>query len=73
MGGKCTWMKYLLNDLSAGILQMLLCCPAEVVASYVDDILCTVEWLIGIQDETGNWPSSFRLKKHHGSDNELVQ
>lgn len=71
MGGKYTWMKYLFNNLSAGILQMLVSCPAEVIASYVDDILYTVEWLIGIQDETGNWPSSFKLKKNMG--NELVQ
>jgi hypothetical protein len=71
VGGKYTWMKYLLNNLSAGILQMLVSCPAEVIASYVDDILYTVEWLIGIQDEAGNWPSSFKLKKDLG--NELVQ
>ena len=50
---------------------MLLSCPAETIASHVDDILYTVEWLISIQDETGNWPSSFKLQKRR--DSELVQ
>ncbi|KAK2467919.1 hypothetical protein APHAL10511_000214 [Amanita phalloides] len=54
----------------AGILQMLLSCPAEVIAPHIDDILYTVEWLISVQDENGNWPSSL---KHYASSNELVQ
>lgn len=56
----------------AGILQMLLSCPAEVTAPYMDDILNTTEWLISLQDDTGNWPSSLKLHKRHSS-NELVQ
>jgi hypothetical protein len=56
-----------------GILQMLLSCPVEVVAPYVDEILNTVEWLISVQDVSGNWPSSFKLHKPPHSSNELVQ
>ncbi|KAF8634028.1 hypothetical protein AX17_004293 [Amanita inopinata Kibby_2008] len=57
----------------AGILQMLLSCPAEIVAPYMDDILYTVEWLLTLQDQSGNWPSSFKLHKHHGECHQLLQ
>ncbi|KAF8627720.1 hypothetical protein AX15_004278 [Amanita polypyramis BW_CC] len=57
----------------AGILQMLLSCPAEVIAPHVEDILYTIEWLISVQDESGNWPSSFKAQKYRTLSNELVQ
>ncbi|KAJ7148640.1 hypothetical protein C8R43DRAFT_1088311 [Mycena crocata] len=42
----------------AGILQILLLCPANIVQPYMSSILRTVEWLIGCQDAHGNWPTA---------------
>ena len=52
---------------------MLLGCPAEVIAPHIDDILYTIKWLISMQDENGNWPSSFKVHIFHIPSNELVQ
>ena len=35
---------------------MLLSAPPEVVARHRDRILDTVEWLLAIQQPSGNWP-----------------
>lgn len=59
----------------AGILQMLLACPLDVLNPYIPDVLRTVEWLIDCQDEDGNWPT--KAPKHGkasgNESNELVQ
>ncbi|KAK0217005.1 lanthionine synthetase C-like protein [Armillaria fumosa] len=59
----------------AGILQMLLACPLDVINPYIPDVLRTVEWLIDCQDEDGNWPTKApRHGKISGDEsNELVQ
>ncbi|KAJ3781677.1 hypothetical protein GGU10DRAFT_99905 [Lentinula aff. detonsa] len=55
----------------AGILHVLLMCPADMIAPYIPDILQTVEWLITYQDDEGNWPTS--LKQRYSQRNDLVQ
>ena len=40
----------------AGILQMLLSAPPTIVAPHWDVILDTIEWLLKIQQPSGNWP-----------------
>ncbi|KAJ7658958.1 hypothetical protein B0H17DRAFT_1096391 [Mycena rosella] len=61
----------------AGILHILLLCPAHIIRPYMGSILRTVEWLIGCQDAHGNWPSAApRLSDYDGttsSGKELVQ
>ncbi|KAJ7489544.1 hypothetical protein FB451DRAFT_1225202 [Mycena latifolia] len=59
----------------AGILHVLLLCPANIIHPYMDSILRTVEWLIGCQDADGNWPSAAPRGDNAGHDNgkELVQ
>lgn len=58
----------------AGILQMLLASPLDVLHPYVPDVLRTVEWLIDCQDEDGNWPTKApRHGKASNESNELVQ
>jgi len=71
---------------AAGILQMLLMCPGEIVSTHLPIILGTVEWLLGCQNTQGNWPTkapgrhvSTPHSKHHSrlvtstSSDELVQ
>ncbi|KAJ6567571.1 hypothetical protein DFH09DRAFT_1155795 [Mycena vulgaris] len=41
----------------AGILHILLLCPANIIRPYMETILRTVEWLVGCQGANGNWPS----------------
>ncbi|KAK0473355.1 lanthionine synthetase C-like protein [Armillaria novae-zelandiae] len=58
----------------AGILQMLLACPLDVLNPYIPDVLRTVEWLIDCQDDDGNWPTkASRHGKESDESNELVQ
>ncbi|KAJ7198809.1 hypothetical protein GGX14DRAFT_468927 [Mycena pura] len=58
----------------AGILHILLLCPADVVRPHMPSILRTAEWLIGIQRDTGNWPTAAPSASASGStDEELVQ
>ncbi|OCH89154.1 hypothetical protein OBBRIDRAFT_794510 [Obba rivulosa] len=68
----------------AGILQMLVSCPSRVIRSHWPAIHSTLEWLLTVQNPSGNWPSK---TNHHlrtgtkllmrqsssGSDDELVQ
>lgn len=60
---------------TAGILHILLLCPADIIRPYMVHILRTVEWLIGCQDADGNWPTTAPTGTHteHGSGKELVQ
>jgi len=67
----------------AGILHILLLCPADVIHPYMESILLTVEWLIGCQDMHGNWPTTVptrdstsapaRYSTGSGGGNDLVQ
>ncbi|KAJ7176502.1 hypothetical protein C8R46DRAFT_1076541 [Mycena filopes] len=60
----------------AGILHILLLCPADIIGSHMDSILHTVEWLIGCQDPQGNWPTAAPLdftEYRSGHGKELVQ
>ncbi|KAJ7026147.1 hypothetical protein C8F04DRAFT_1126326 [Mycena alexandri] len=58
----------------AGILHILLLCPADIVHPHMESILRTVEWLIGCQDTHGNWPTAAPLDPaEYRSDKELVQ
>ncbi|KAG7440430.1 uncharacterized protein BT62DRAFT_1012651 [Guyanagaster necrorhizus] len=41
----------------AGILQIILAYPLDVLDPYISDVLSTVECLVGCQDEEGNWPT----------------
>ncbi|KAF7419504.1 hypothetical protein PC9H_002095 [Pleurotus ostreatus] len=41
----------------AGILHMLLMIPGRILQKHSEDILGTIDWLIRIQDTTGNWPT----------------
>jgi len=41
----------------AGILQMLVSCPTQIISTHWPDLLSTVKWLLAIQQPTGNWPS----------------
>lgn len=41
----------------AGILQMLVSAPPQMVTPYWSDILGAVQWLLEIQDPLGNWPT----------------
>ncbi|THU78063.1 hypothetical protein K435DRAFT_811880 [Dendrothele bispora CBS 962.96] len=56
----------------AGILQILLMCPTQLISPYIGEILGTIEWLIKLQDQDGNWPSSLR-PVDDSRENELVQ
>ncbi|KAF9004573.1 hypothetical protein BDQ17DRAFT_1241177 [Cyathus striatus] len=62
----------------AGILHVLLSCPANLLAKYIQDIVATVDWLIACQDKTGNWPSTAPGKQELQEDDpdeagELIQ
>jgi hypothetical protein len=39
----------------AGILQMIVSCPLDTIAAHIPIILQTVEWLLHVQCEDGNW------------------
>ncbi|KAG6901644.1 hypothetical protein C0995_009643 [Termitomyces sp. Mi166 len=41
----------------AGILFVLWNCPFSVVEAYSGNLVKTLEWLVDLQDSTGNWPS----------------
>ncbi|KAH0579325.1 hypothetical protein H2248_003465 [Termitomyces sp. 'cryptogamus'] len=58
----------------AGILFVLWNCPSSVVEPYSEDLVKTLEWLVDLQDSTGNWPSKApadAINAEHN--NELVQ
>ncbi|KAJ6475769.1 hypothetical protein C8R47DRAFT_1142393 [Mycena vitilis] len=57
----------------AGILHVLLLCPAQITRPYMESILLTVDWLIGCQDPQGNWPSAAPIGGFTGHEKELVQ
>jgi len=40
-----------------GILQMVISCPLDTIAAHIPIILQTVEWLLHVQCEDGNWSS----------------
>ncbi|KAF8218307.1 hypothetical protein K438DRAFT_1914254 [Mycena galopus ATCC 62051] len=56
----------------AGILHILLLCPADIILPYMESILLTVDWLIGCQDMHGNWPTAAPTGFPTG-DSDLVQ
>jgi hypothetical protein len=41
--------------MTAGILQTIVSCPLDTIAAHVPIILQTVEWLLYVQCEDGNW------------------
>ncbi|KAF9488789.1 hypothetical protein BDN71DRAFT_1402742 [Pleurotus eryngii] len=41
----------------AGILHTLLMIPGHILQKHSEEILGTIDWLIQIQDTTGNWPT----------------
>ncbi|KAG6810344.1 hypothetical protein H0H92_012350 [Tricholoma furcatifolium] len=58
----------------AGILLMLWSSPFNIVEPYSDEMLSTLDWLITLQDPTGNWPSKAPNDYDNLSvDNELIQ
>uniref|UniRef100_A0A0W0FUW4 Putative lanthionine synthetase C-like protein n=1 Tax=Moniliophthora roreri TaxID=221103 RepID=A0A0W0FUW4_MONRR len=60
----------------AGILHILLLCPAHIIKNYIPEIHQTAEWLLGCQDPHGNWPTKApsHVSDHHSShENDLVQ
>ncbi|KAJ7832201.1 hypothetical protein B0H13DRAFT_242264 [Mycena leptocephala] len=57
----------------AGILHILLLCPADVIRPYMESILLTVEWLIGCQDVHGNWPTAAPIDDSTSNGEHLVQ
>jgi Lanthionine synthetase C-like protein len=58
----------------AGILQMLWSCPSHIVAPYMTDMLGTLMWLVGLQEQSGNWPTKAPMPRGgQNGDNELVQ
>ncbi|KAF9463734.1 hypothetical protein BDZ94DRAFT_1308453 [Collybia nuda] len=57
----------------AGILQVLWSCPAAVIAPYLPRMLETVQWLLGRQDSTGNWPAEVSISLNQVQENELIQ
>jgi hypothetical protein len=58
---------------TAGILHILLLCPADVIRPYMESILLTVEWLIGCQDVHGNWPTAAPIDDSTSNGEHLVQ
>lgn len=55
---------------AAGILHMLLLCPNEAVEPFLGDIVGTIEWLVDLQDDEGNWGTRVGSSS---SKNELIQ
>lgn len=53
---------------------MLLCCPFPIIASYMPEIVQTIDWLINCQDRAGNWPTRAPdLNQTTSGEHELVQ
>lgn len=55
----------------AGILQMILSCPENILAPHFEKIVDCIEWLIELQDDKGNWPNKAGYPTT--MNNELVQ
>ncbi|KAF9261129.1 Lanthionine synthetase C-like protein [Marasmius fiardii PR-910] len=60
-----------------GILHILLLCPIALIERYLPEIIQTIEWVVSLQDEEGNWPTKApnRAVSHHSRKeaNDLVQ
>ncbi|KDR70227.1 hypothetical protein GALMADRAFT_892453 [Galerina marginata CBS 339.88] len=56
----------------AGILQILLSCPISAIQKHLPDIFSTTSWLMDLQDDTDNWPTSYSIHQGFAVDNELV-
>lgn len=41
--------------MAAGVLQMIVSCPLDTITAHIPVILQTVEWLLHVQCEDGNW------------------
>ncbi|KAI0062477.1 hypothetical protein BV25DRAFT_1899876 [Artomyces pyxidatus] len=59
----------------AGIMEVLLRTPTTLLMSYKDAIAQTLDYLVSLQDEAGNWPAKAvpRRKATLPEENELVQ
>ncbi|TFK45266.1 hypothetical protein OE88DRAFT_1669522 [Heliocybe sulcata] len=57
----------------AGILQMLLQSPPEIIKPYFPLIYDTVEWLISLQGPDGNWPHVASTHPSRQAEQELVE
>jgi len=62
----------------AGILQMLLCIPPALLESYWNSLLSTMQWLLDIQQPSGNWPTKAGRHMYNHDDpvddaDELIQ
>ena len=59
---------------AAGILHGLLCSPAHPVAPHWAAIEGTVDWLLGLQQPSGNWPHKASRAEHEPEDaDQLIQ
>jgi hypothetical protein len=56
-----------------GSLHMLLLCPSKIITPHVPLILQTVEWIVGLQAPSGNWPSRAPEASRDSLDSDLVQ
>lgn len=53
---------------------MLLYAPSDVIAPHWDALLDTAEWLLSIQQPSGNWPhKASRHMQDSAEDDQLVQ
>jgi len=58
---------------AAGILQMLWSCPSHIVLPYMTEMTGTLNWLVGQQDRSGNWPTKApSTRDTEIGDNDLV-
>lgn len=58
--------------LLAGIMHVLLNSPFNLISGHLDDILRTIEWIVDLQDKTGNW-STKAPGKYGREASDLVQ
>lgn len=67
----CVVFLFLIPE-TAGILQMIVSCPLDTIAAHIPIILQTVEWLLRIQCEDGNWATK-ASEGHPTEKQELLQ
>lgn len=52
-----SWYSSVTIPTLAGIFQMILSCPENILLPYFAEIVDCIEWLIELQDDEGNWPT----------------
>ncbi|EKM53181.1 uncharacterized protein PHACADRAFT_185888 [Phanerochaete carnosa HHB-10118-sp] len=74
LGGAHGLAKICTEDVDpAGILQMLLRCPPAMLTPHWDALLDTLEWLLALQQPSGNWPHKAPHYAQAAGEEELVQ